>query len=175
MFQLPVLPTWNGLHPLIIHFPIALLLTAPLFVIVGGVLPPPKGKAFLMSALILMILGTVSVFVSMETGEVASGMARSDPVIKAVINEHQELAEATRVLFSVLTIAYAALLFLPHWVRVELGHRVNEALLAVFLIFYATGILFLINTAHHGGVLVHEMGVRSLMSPSVSASVGSGH
>ena len=174
MFDAPLIPSWNGLHPLIIHFPIALLLTAPLFVIIGGVLSPPKGKSFLISALILMALGTASVFLSTETGEAAKGKLGSDPVIKVVIVEHQDLAEASEVLFSVLTIAFAALLFLPRWVHVELGHRVNEALLAVFLIFYATGILFLINTAHHGGILVHEMGVRSPMTHSVSASVGSG-
>lgn len=174
MFQLPILPSWNALHPLIIHFPIALLLVAPLFVIVGGVISPPKGKAFLISALILMALGTGSVFLSMETGEAARGMASTNPVIEAVIDEHQDLAEATLVLFSVLTIAFAALLFVPKCVRAEFGHRVNEALLAVFLIFYATGILFLVNTAHHGGLLVHEMGVRSPMTHSVSASVSSG-
>ncbi len=175
MFHLPLLPSWNDMHPLIIHFPIALLLTVPLFVIVGAVPSPPKGRAFLMSALILMVLGTASVFLSMETGEAARGIARSDPAIKAAINEHLELAEATQVLFSVLTLAFAALLFVPNMLRAELGHRVSVALLAVFLIFYATGILFLVNTAHHGGLLVHEMGVTSPMSHSVSASVGSGH
>jgi uncharacterized membrane protein len=175
MFHVPLLPSWNSLHPLIIHFPIALLLVAPLFVIVGGMLPPPKGKAFLMSALILMVLGTSSVFLSVETGEAARGIARSDPVIKAAIDEHQDLAEATRVLFSGLTIAFAALLFVPNMLRVELGRRVNVALLAVFLIFYTTGILFLVNTAHQGELLVHEMGVRSPLTHNVSASVGSRH
>ena len=175
MFDLPILPTWNSLHPLIIHFPIALLLTVPLFVIVGGILPAPRGKAFLVSALILMALGTISVFLSMETGHAASGFASSDPLIIAAISAHQELAEATEILFSVLTIAFAALLFVPDWVRLELGHRVSEALLGVFLIFYATGILFLINTAHHGGLLVHEMGVRAPISHSVSAAAVPGH
>ena len=28
MIDLPPVPTWDGLHPLIIHFPIALLLVA---------------------------------------------------------------------------------------------------------------------------------------------------
>jgi uncharacterized membrane protein len=175
MFDAPLLPTWNTIHPLIIHFPIALLLTVPLFVILGGLLPSPKGRAFLISGLILMVLGTVSVFVSMETGQAAGGLTRSDPLIMAAISAHQELAEATEILFSVLTIAFAGLLFVPDWVHLELGHRVSEALLAVFLIFYATGILFLINTAHHGGLLVHEMGVRAPISHGVSAAAVPGH
>ncbi len=31
----PPFPSWDGLHPLIVHFPIALLLVAPLFVVLG--------------------------------------------------------------------------------------------------------------------------------------------
>jgi uncharacterized membrane protein len=175
MFHFPLLPTWNGLHPLIVHFPIALLLTAPLFVIVGAVLSPSKGRTFLMSGLILMMLGTVSVLLSVETGEAAGSVARADPVIKAAIYEHQELAEATQVLFLALTVAFAGLLFVPKWIHTDLGHRANTSLLAVFLILYTTGILILINTAHHGGLLVHEMGVRSPMTQGVSASASSGH
>jgi len=175
MFHLPMLPGWDGLHPLLIHFPIALLFTAPLFVIIGAILAPARGRTFMISALILMFLGTASIFLSMETGAAARGIAASDPVVKAAIGEHEELAEATQVLFTVLTVVFAALLFVPNLVRVELGRQVNVALIAVFLIFYATGILFLVNTAHHGGLLVHELGVGAAVPHSVSASVKSGH
>lgn len=170
MIHLPILPNWNGLHPLIIHFPIALLLVAPLFVLAGAFLSPKHDRSFLLPALILMVLGTVSLFFSVETGEAAREFARVDPVIEAAVTEHQELAEATEVLFSVLTVAFAALLFLPKLLHFDLGRRMNGALLAVFLIFYATGVHFLINTAHHGGLLVHVMGVRSPVPPGVSAS-----
>ena len=40
MLQFPAIPSWDALHPLIIHFPIALLLIAPIFIIVGAVLAP---------------------------------------------------------------------------------------------------------------------------------------
>lgn len=175
MSQFPILPGWDGLHPLIIHFPIALLFTAPLFVIIGAALAPARGKTFMISALILMLLGTASIFLSMETGGAAKVVAASNPAIRAAISQHEELAEATQVLFSALTVVFAGLLFVPNLVRVELGRRVNVALMAVFLIFYATGILFLVNTAHHGGILVHELGVGSPISHSISASVKPGH
>ncbi len=170
MSYISLLPSWSGLHPLIIHFPIALLLVAPLFVLAGTLLPPRHSRSFLLSALILMALGTIAVFFSVETGEAAREIARTDPLIKAAVDEHEELAEATEVLFTVLTIAFAGLLYLPNLLRTDLGRRVNMALLAVFLIFYASGVHFLIHTAHHGGLLVHELGVRSMASPSFSAS-----
>ena len=35
MLTLPPIPTWHAIHPLIIHFPIVLLLIAPLFIVIG--------------------------------------------------------------------------------------------------------------------------------------------
>jgi uncharacterized membrane protein len=159
MMPSPSISSWNALHALVIHFPIALLLIAPLFVVVGAVISPPKGRAFLLSALILMVLGTASLFLTVETGEAAGQVPGLTPAIEETLKQHQELAETTRVLFSLLTVAFAALLFVP-W-SLELDRRVNAALLAAFLIFYATGALFLVNTARHGGHLVHEFGVRA--------------
>jgi len=43
MLHFPPIPNWDALHPLIIHFPIALLLIAPIFVVVGAALTPPRG------------------------------------------------------------------------------------------------------------------------------------
>ena len=59
MQALPPIPSWTELHPLVIHFPIALLLVAPLFIIIGMIVNPQKGRPFLIAALILMLLGTV--------------------------------------------------------------------------------------------------------------------
>jgi uncharacterized membrane protein len=170
MMQLPPIPSWQALHPLIVHFPIALLLVAPVFVIVGAVLGPPKSRTFLVSALILMVLGTASLFVSAETGEAAGKLAPRTPAVQAVIEQHEELAETTEILFSMLTVAFAALLFAPKLLRRDLASRFLRALLAAFLLFYATGVLFLANTAHHGGRLVHELGVRAPLASGVMAT-----
>ncbi|HMD99433.1 MAG TPA: DUF2231 domain-containing protein [Terriglobia bacterium] len=165
--------SWNALHPLIIHFPIALLLIAPLFVVVGAVISPPKGRAFLVSALILMVLGTASMFLAVGTGEAAGHqIAGSTPAIKSTLAEHQDLAGTTLVLFSLLTVAFAALLSVSG--SLQLDRRVNTALLAAFLVFYATGALFLVNTARRGGRLVHEFGVRAPVASSTMALDHSG-
>ena len=85
MIQMPPIPSWDGLHPLIIHFPIALLLVAPLLVLVGALLKPDKGRPVLYVALALMIVGTLSIFVAAATGEAAGKLAERTPQIDAVL------------------------------------------------------------------------------------------
>lgn len=166
MTYLPIFPDWNAMHPLIVHFPIALLLIAPLFVLLGAVLSLQKGRPFLESALVMMAIGTISLFVAAESGEAAGRMAGETSQIKQVLEHHEELAEATEVLFSALTVAFAALLFVPKLLRRELTRNFSVALLAAFLILYSTGALFLANTAHQGGRLVHELGVKAKITAS---------
>ncbi len=175
MIQFPPVPSWDALHPLIIHFPIGLLLVAPVFILVGALLKPASGRAYLIAALILMLLGTVSVFVAVETGEAAGKVAERTPEINAVLEHHEKLAEATQVGFSVLTALFAAILFVPRLLRRESSRLVATVLPLAFLVFYGAGMLLLTNTAHNGGRLVHEFGVKAMVAPSrlpVSAETG---
>lgn len=166
MIQLPPIPDWNQLHPLIVHFPIALLLVAPLFVILGTVLAPQQGRPFLMSALIMMVIGTISLFVALETGDAASELVGETPQIKQVLEQHEKFAETTCILFSALTAIFAHLVVLPKILKRELSRTLNLSLLAAFLILYGTGALFLVNTAHQGGRLVHQFNVHAQTAPS---------
>jgi uncharacterized membrane protein len=159
-------PGWNGTHALIVSIPIILLLIAPLFVIVGTVLPSAKGQPFLVWALILMILGTVTVFVAAATGEAAMRVLGPSPATQVALEQHRDLAGTTEELFLMLTLAFAALLFVPRLLGNEFESWVNSALLAAFLVFYATGALFLANTVHHGGHVVHELGHKAPVTGS---------
>jgi len=170
MLNVVFVPSWNGLHPLIVHFPIALLFVAPLFVILGIAVGPLKGRQFLVSALLLMALGTVSIFVAVESGAAAREVVKSTSAVRAVLQQHQDLAEATEVLFTLLTVVFAVLLYAPKLLRRELALRITVALLAVFLLFYITGALFLVKTAHQGARLVHEFGVTAPVASSVPAT-----
>jgi uncharacterized membrane protein len=166
MLQVPPIPTWDGLHPLIIHFPIGLLLVAPILILIGSFMSPKKGRTMLLAALILMVIGTVSVFIALATGEAAAELADRTPQVNALIQHHEELAEKTRIVFTVLTLAFAAILFLPTLLKHEVARSSHIALPLIFLCFYGAGAILLANTAHQGGRLVHEFGVRAIVAPT---------
>lgn len=165
MIQFPPIPSWDTLHPLIIHFPIALLFIAPVFILLGSLLKPEKGRAYLIAALVLMAAGTASIFMAVQTGEAAGKLAERTPAINAVLEHHEQLAEATQVGFSVLTVIFTAILLVPRLLRSNSSRLVATVLPLVFLVFYGAGILLLTNTAHDGGRLVHEFGVKALVTP----------
>ena len=170
MLHLPL--GWNGLHALIVHILIILLLVAPFLAIVGIGLWAAKRRLFLGSALALMVLGTAMTFVAITTGEVAMRAVGPTPAFKVALEEHRALAETTRELFSVLTLGFAALLFVPRLSGCELESRLNTALFAVYLVFYATGALFLVNTALEGGRLIRELEAKTAATYQLSGKEG---
>jgi uncharacterized membrane protein len=170
MFQFPPIPSWDGLHPLIIHFPIALLLIAPLFILVGAALRPEKGRPYHLAGLALMLLGTAAVFVAVGSGEAAGELAERIPGVHQVLDTHESLAERTRAVFSVLSLIFAALVFVPRLLKHAESRLVGTTLPLAFLVLYAAGMLLLVNTAHNGGRLVHEFGVHARVASSAMPS-----
>ena len=73
-FVLPATPPWEGMHVLVVHFPIALLLTAPAFVLLA-VLFPIWARWASWAALLLLALGTAGTFVAINTGYAAQASA----------------------------------------------------------------------------------------------------
>jgi uncharacterized membrane protein len=166
MLHLPPIPSWDGLHPLIIHFPIALLLIAPIFVVIGAALSPAKGRPYLIAAMVLLLAGTASLYVAVETGEAAGKLAERSPGVEPVLERHEALAERSRAVFSVLSVIFIALIAVPWFVK-QADTRMTTTILPVaFLVLYSAGALLLVNTAHNGGRLVHEFGVQAMVSPT---------
>lgn len=163
MFSLPPVPTIDSAHPIVVHFPIALLLIAPIFLVIA-LLAGKRGTPFAVSALILMVLGTIGAFVAVSTGEAGAELAERTPAISDAIEHHEELAEQTRTFFTVLTVVLAAIVIVPHLVPALRKRRwIPVVATLVFLGAYAGAALLLANAAHAGGVLVHEHGVHALL------------
>ncbi|HEV2396281.1 MAG TPA: DUF2231 domain-containing protein [Candidatus Sulfotelmatobacter sp.] len=151
---------------MIIHFPIALLLMAPFFIVVGAALTPARGRPYLIAALVLLLAGTASIFVAVETGEAAGKLAERTPGMQQILENHQSLAERTQAVFSVLSVIFVALIVVP-WFLKRADTRLTTTILPLaFLVLYSAGALLLVNTAHNGGRLVHEFGVRAILSSS---------
>lgn len=163
MPQFPPVPAWDGLHPLIVHFPIGLLLVAPLFLAIGAIGGPRWGRNFLWTALILMVLGTTALFVSVESGEAAGKLAERSAEINPILEHHEQLAERTRLTFSILTGVFALLMLATLLPKLRSRLLMTVAPLAL-LLFYGFGALLLSDTAHNGGRLVHEFGVKALVA-----------
>ena len=160
----PTLPSWSGMHPLVVHFPIALLVVAPLLVALGLALRNGR-RAYLTSALALMAVGTIATYVAVATGEAGEGAAEKVAAAGALLERHEELAEMTRTIFTVLTGLFAALVFVPALLKRELRGPAFFAAHALFLALYLGGVAVLANAAHLGGRLVHEAGVHAEVVP----------
>ena len=164
MPPLTTLPSWDALHPLAVHFPVALLLTAPLLVLAGLALPAHR-RGLGLAALLVMVVGTAGAFLAVATGEAAEWRADLVPGAGAVLEEHEEHGEQARTVFTVLTLAWAGLLFLPALLRRRAGGGGPPAALhpvwtLAWLAAWILGLVLLVETAALGGRLVHELGVR---------------
>lgn len=163
MQQFPPIPTWDSLHPMIIHFPIVLLLLTPLLILISTALSPPKGRPYMMVALIMLLLGTGSLFLASATGEAAAKLAEHGGPVDAVLASHERLAEETEVVFSVFCVILLGIVALPRMLHREETRLTATMMPLSFLVLYCAGILFVVNTAHAGARLVHEFGVHAII------------
>jgi uncharacterized membrane protein len=162
--MLPPWPGWDGLHPLVIHFPIAQLLTAPVFVVLA-MIQPKRATCFGVSALAMLVLGTAAAFVAVETGEAAAELVTRGEAISAAIESHASLAEPARNVFAGLTALYTLLLVVPIVLKRLATRTWVVATHAVFLGLLLAGGLVLANAAHRGAMLVHKYGVHAMLPP----------
>jgi uncharacterized membrane protein len=160
MFQLPNLPPWEGLHPLVIHFPIALIAVTPIFILLAIIFKEQQ-KNFTISALILLFLGTIGAIVAVETGEAAMTIAKRSAEINPVLLAHQTAMTSVRNLSVIFLIFYSV--FTYFFVKNKFKRSLVFLLQLIFLIYSGLILLLMINGAHQGARLVHEFGIQSVM------------
>lgn len=172
---MPSLPPWNAIHPLVVHFPVALLAVAPLFLL-GALMAPRARRALLAMALALAALGTLATFLAVSTGEAAGDAAERVAQAKPTLERHEDLAETLQWVFVGLTAALAGLIGLARPRRTRpLAPGVETGLLALLLAAYLGGGLLLATTAHEGGRLVHELGVTARWGSAPAAAPDAAH
>lgn len=166
----PPMPDWDGLHPLVVHFPIALLLVAPIFLGLG-IVRGERGRHWLLAALLLSAFGAAGAWLAVETGEAAARLADRTPEITAAIERHSSLGELVRNLSFIITVLFAGILFGPGLLKRKIAPRTTTIALVILLGLFGVGALAVAHTGDEGGRLVHELGVKSLVPPAKGRSI----
>ncbi len=154
----PVLSTLQDLHPQMVHFPIALALVAPIFLLLALFIPK-YARSLAFSGWLLLALAAAGAWAAVSTGEAAEHAAGAAGTAKALLKQHENQAELAAMILSVLAGLLALVLVVPRviarWNR-PLWTRI--ALAAILLLVLAGDVLVGL-AAHKGGRLVHEFGV----------------
>ena len=146
-----LVPDWApNIHPLLVHFPIALLITAAGLDVVGWVFR--RNRPLRHAATLLYVLGTGAAVAAYFTGRVASQTIWFPGMAQAVVREHWDWAFRTVWFFSIETVVRLVLLR-PS--RRDPGPATIAALALAGLV----GIGLLIETGDRGGRLVFQHGV----------------
>ncbi len=135
----------ESLHPLVAHFPIALLLSAVRLDVAALVF---RRSGLHRIALWNLWLGALGAAVAVWTGYQAAEIAKHSFDIHQVMELHRKLGSATLMLAAVVVLWRL-------WRRDELRRRARLVTLVLLLTMVAT----LSYGAHLGGRLVYEFGV----------------
>ena len=162
MTTFPPIPGWDGIHPAMVQFPIVLLFTAPLLLLVS-LFAQRTWRTWAIAALIMMALGSFAAWLAVASGHAAGQLVDKTPVLERAIARHEALGALTRTLFTILTLLFAALLLLPAAIKKPLPTAARASLHAVFLVVYLGCTVAIAGAAYRGGRLVHELGVRAMV------------
>jgi uncharacterized membrane protein len=139
-----------NIHPLLVHFPIALLITAAGLDVVGWVLR--RNRPLRQAVTLLYVLGTGAAIAAYFTGRTASQTVWLPGMAQAVVKEHWDWAFRTVWFFGIVT-GLRLVLLRPS--RRDPGPAIIAALALAGLV----GIGLLRETGDRGGRLVYQHGV----------------
>ncbi|MDP3147974.1 MAG: DUF2231 domain-containing protein [Ignavibacteria bacterium] len=134
----------SHLHPMIVHFPIALLIVGFLAEVVGLVL---KKEFFTKAAFYLLILGTLGVVSAYITGNIAGDGVSETGQLKNALETHEQAAQLTLWLMVGAAIVRIALV----WMK-----KFDGILKYVAFVLFLAGVLSVARTGFYGGELVYK-------------------
>lgn len=148
------LPDWApNLHPVLVHFPIALLVMAVALDLMAVLSP----QAFTRRATGIYLLGSILLLLTYISGRDAGATVFTPGMAHGLVQEHWDWAMWTTIYFWGLSLGRVLVR-----ARLSSGHRL---LRAAFLIAGSCGVALLTMTAERGARLVYEYGVGVVGSP----------
>jgi uncharacterized membrane protein len=163
------IPGWDGVHPALVHFPIALLFAAPLLLLVS-LFARTAWRSWAIASLVLMVAGTVAAWLAASSGHAAAQLVDKTPDLERAIGRHESLAVTARDLFTLVTVAFASWMALQAALRKPLPTALRTTVHALFLVVSVACAIQLVGAADRGGRLVHEAGIKAMVSPPVAAA-----
>ena len=140
--MLPGAQHLQNIHPLIIHFPIALLMGAALLYLAAWLL---KSERFAHSAFVVLVLGALSLIVAVATGLYAEqGVMLALSVREHLLQPHKTAMLTTLALCTILTI----------WAVLARPFPKKGRLLFLFLLLVMIGVMTV--GADFGGRMVYD-------------------
>lgn len=137
-----------GLHPKVVHFPIALLLTYILCELIGVIF---KKDFFSKTAHLFLLLGVIGAVAAVLTGNLAFSVYQNwNDANMRLFNHHQTFANLSIWYFSGLLVFKTFLV---------LKKKSNSSLKYLLLLFALFGCYLIYQTAEYGGDLVKKFGV----------------
>ncbi|SMO64078.1 DUF2231 domain-containing protein [Gracilimonas mengyeensis] len=145
-----LLPEWApNIHPMLVHFPIALLLIAAVGSLASFFVPDKWWDE--QKNTVLYVLGALSAIVVYYTGQAAADSVFLEAGAQSVLSEHAGWAEYTLWFF----VLYAILRGVFHW----FGLMKKISFKIVAFITVLPGLFMLYETAEYGGKMVFGYGV----------------
>ena len=140
-------------HPMLVHFPIVLLITACSLDIIMLLIKKDLAnrQCLPLVALSALLLGTLSAGIAAIFGDIALDKAISLGFPRGPLETHETLALITIAVFSI----HCLLRLLALWRRVALRGYIG----LISAIPGMVGVVLLIFTAYYGGELVYHFGV----------------
>lgn len=141
------MPDLGFLHPLVVHFAVALLLVGVLLRWLGLTRKLSWASP---AAVLLLLLGTTAAVVAVASGKDAHELAEGIPGAAPIVREHEELGERTRNVFAVVAALEIGALLFRRRERLAKGLVIGSAVVGLL------GAFVLYEAAEHGGELVYS-------------------
>lgn len=150
--MIELIPEWtSNIHPLIVHFPIAILLLAVLMDVIDSTSLLPENWWNKNITTILYGVGSLSAIGAYYTGTIAADTVFLPAQAQTTLNNHADWALWTVWFFSIYTIVRIVL----HWFD-----KVDIQVIHIGLILLVLpGVFFLYETGDHGSKMVYGYGV----------------
>ena len=156
------IPGWDGIHPVMVQFTVVLFCLAPVL-IVASLVFRRTWQTWAAAALLVMALGTLASWLAVASGHAAGQLVDKTPILQREIAAHEALGLATRNVFTLFTVAFALLFFLPRAFKKTLPDAARIAAYSALLVLGFVLSFTMARAASQGGRLVHEFGVRAMV------------